>query len=129
MEYRRPAPARRVGRTAVLRLRFDDFTRATRSHTLWDATAQTDAILAAVRALLSAAAPMIDERGLTLVGIAMTNLENADPVQLALPIDRRPGAALDVALDRVRDRFGAGAVTRAALLGRSQGWSMPMLPD
>ena len=37
---RRLRAARRVGRTVVLRLRFDDFTRATRSHTLRHATAQ-----------------------------------------------------------------------------------------
>jgi DNA polymerase-4 len=29
----------------------------------------------------------------------------------------------------VRDRFGSKAVTRAVLLGRDQGFTMPMLPD
>jgi DNA polymerase-4 len=29
----------------------------------------------------------------------------------------------------VRDRFGSAAVTRAVLLGRDPGVSMPMLPD
>ena len=38
---RRMRAARRVGRTVVLRLRFDDFSRATRSHTLPHATAET----------------------------------------------------------------------------------------
>ena len=36
---RRLRAARRVCRTVVLRLRFDDFSRATRSHTLSEATA------------------------------------------------------------------------------------------
>ena len=43
---RRMRAARRVGRTVVLRLRFGDFTRATRSHTLPQATASTAEILA-----------------------------------------------------------------------------------
>ncbi len=46
---RRMRKAKRVGRTVVLRLRFDDFTRATRSHTMPDATARTEAILATAR--------------------------------------------------------------------------------
>ena len=44
----------RVCRTVVLRLRFDDFTRATRSHTLPRPTDDTAAVLAALRALLAA---------------------------------------------------------------------------
>src|SRR5712691_5281714 len=49
---RRMRAAGRVGRTVVLRLRFDDFSRATRSHTLPRATAQTKTILATARGLL-----------------------------------------------------------------------------
>ncbi len=50
---RRLRTSGRVGRTVVLRLRFDDFSRATRSHTLERATAQTQTILETVRALQS----------------------------------------------------------------------------
>jgi DNA polymerase-4 len=121
--------AGRLGRTVVLRLRFDDFSRTTRSHTLLHATADTETILAAVRALLATAMPMIEQQGLTLVGLAVSNLDNDDAVQLALPLDRHSGSALDVALDTVRSRFGSTAVTRATLLGRDQGLSMPLLPD
>jgi DNA polymerase-4 len=121
--------AGRVGRTVVIRLRFDDFSRATRSHTLPHPTADTQTILATVRALVATAAPMIERQGLTLVGLAVSNLDDDDAVQLALPLDRRSGSALDVALDTLRDRFGSTAVTRATLLGRDPGWSMPMLPD
>src|SRR5260221_7159552 len=121
--------AGRVGRTIVLRLRFADFTRATRSHTLPQATAETQAILSAARELLAIARPMIERQGITLVGIAVSNLENDDAVQLALPFDRRDRAALDEALDEVRARYGATAITRAVLLGRDQGLTMPMLPD
>jgi DNA polymerase IV len=126
---RRMRVAGRVGRTVVLRLRFDDFSRATRSHTLPQATAQTDAILATARGLLAAALPMIERRGLTLVGVAVANLEDARAVQLTLPFDRRRSDALDAALDEVRERFGATAITRAVLLGRDRGLSMPLLPD
>ena len=126
---RRLRAARRVCRTIVLRLRFDDFSRATRSHTLYEATAQTQIILATARGLLAAATPMIESQGLTLVGLALANLENADAVQLALPLDRRRGVALDATLDEVRDRFGTAAITRAVLLNRDQGIAMPLLPD
>jgi DNA polymerase-4 len=126
---RRMRDAGRVGRTVVLRLRFADFTRATRSHTLPQATAETHAILSSVRELLALSLPLIERQGISLVGIAITNLENDDAVQLALPFDRRDGGALDTALDEVRARFGADAVTRAVLLGRDQGLTMPMLPD
>jgi DNA polymerase IV len=126
---RRLRVAGRLGRTVVLRLRFDDFSRATRSHTLPWPTADTETILATVRALLTTAMPMIEHRGITLVGLAVSNLDDDAAVQLALPLDRHSGSALDVALDAVRRRFGSTAVTRAALLGRDQGLSMPLLPD
>ena len=100
--------ARRVGRTVVLRLRFDDFTRATRSHTLARPTAHTETILAIARELLAAAMPKIARDGITLVGIAVANLDDDDVVQLALPFDRASGGALDTALDDVRDKFGTG---------------------
>ena len=126
---RRMRAARRVGRTVVLRLRFADFTRATRSHTLPRATAGTGTILAAARGLLATAMPLIEREGLTLVGIAVTNLDDERAVQLVLPFERDVEGALDTALDEVRARFGTGAVTRAVLLGRDQGMSMPLLPD
>jgi DNA polymerase-4 len=126
---RRMRAARRVSRTVVLRLRFDDFSRVTRSHTLPGATAHTETILTTARALLTAAMPMIERRGLTQVGLAVSNLDDDDAAQLALPLDRHSGGALDAAVDTVRGRFGSAAITRAALLGRDQGLSMPLLPD
>jgi DNA polymerase IV len=126
---RRLRAAHRVCRTIVLRLRFDDFSRATRSHTLAESTAQTRTILAVARGLLAAAMPRIERQGLTLVGVALANLENADAVQLALPSDARRAGALDATLDIVRERFGSGAITRAVLLGRDQGLTFPLLPD
>ena len=119
--------ARRACRTIVLRLRFDDFKRATRSHTLGLATTETPTILATARGLLTKAAPLIQARGLTLVGIALTNLEDAHGTQLSLPFERQ--RALDATLDELRDRFGTAAITRAVLLGRDPGLTVPLLPD
>jgi DNA polymerase-4 len=121
--------AGRCGRTVVLRLRFGDFTRATRSHTLPQATAQTEAILTATRTLLVTAMPTIQRRGLTLVGVSVANLRNADALQLTLPLDGHDRDALDAALDAVRRRYGSKAVTRAVLLGRDQRPPPPLLPD
>jgi DNA polymerase-4 len=119
----------RVGRTVVLRLRFEDFTRATRSHTLSQPTAVTDEILGALRSLVAKAMPLIDAQGLTLVGISVGNLDEADSVQLVLPFDANIQSALDTVLDSVLDKFGSTAVTRAVLLGRDPGISVPLLPD
>jgi DNA polymerase-4 len=126
---RRLRAARRVCSTVVLRLRFDNFSRATRSHTLPEATVQTQAILRTARALMAAAMPMIRRQGLTLIGVSLSNLDDDDAIQLALPFDRHDAGALDATLDIVRDRFGSKAITRAVLLGRDPGLSVPLLPD
>jgi DNA polymerase IV len=126
---RRMRAANRVGRTVTLRLRFDDFSRATRSHTMARATAETRPILVTMQGLLEEAQPLIRQRGLTLVGLSVGNLSDARAVQLALPFDRYAGGCLDAALDDVRERFGSAAVTRAAQLGQRQGFTVPMLPD
>ena len=126
---RRMRAAGRVGRTVVLRLRFDDYSRATRSHTLAQATAHTATILLTVRGLLATATPIIERKGLTLVGVAVGSLSSDAALQLVLPFDRRDSGALDAAIDDVRERFGSGALTRAVLLGRDPGLSVPLLPD
>ena len=126
---RRLRAAHRLCRTVTIRMRFEDFSRATRSHTLPRATAQTRTILTTARGLLATATPMIERQGLTLVGIAVANLDNDDAVQLALSFDRRNSDALDAALDEVRERFGSTAISRAVLLGRDPGLTMPLLPD
>lgn len=126
---RRLRGAHRVCRTVVLRLRFDDYSRATRSHTLPQPTAHTEVILATARWLLVTAMPAVECRGITLVGLALANLEDDDAVQLGLPFGRHRASELDAALDEVRDRYGSAAITRAVLIGRGPGLSMPLLPD
>lgn len=121
--------ARRACRTVVLRMRFADFTRATRSHTLAEPTAHTDTVLETARWLLATAMPMIEADGLTLIGVTLTNLDNEGAVQLTLPFEGHSPRELDGTLDKVRDRFGSKAVTRATLLGRDEGQSVPLLPD
>jgi DNA polymerase IV len=125
---RRLRKARRVGRTVVLRLRFGDYTRATRSCTLRHPTAQTRPILAAAQSLLVTARPLIDRQGLTLIGITITNLENDLPLQLCLPFDIDNAELLDAALDEIRTRYGPSAITRGILLGHRH-QDVPLLPD
>jgi DNA polymerase-4 len=126
---RRLRAARRVGRTVVLRLRFDDFSRATRSHTLAHPTSQTSTVLAVARSLLTTARPLVERRGLTLVGVTIGNLADDLPLQLCLPLDPDNGALLDAALDEIRNRYGPAAITRAVLLARPAHLTIPLLPD
>ena len=126
---RRMRRAHRVCRTVVLRLRFADFSRATRSRTMVEPTAESGPILAAARGLLVSAHGLIAGRGITLLGISLSNLVDDNPLQLPLPFDERPRDALDFALDNLRDRFGSNSITRAALLGKDSGIEMPLLPD
>jgi DNA polymerase IV len=126
---RRLRKAHRVCRTVILRMRFDDLTWATRSHTLLEATGRTRTILSAARGLLVSATPMIRERGITLVGVTLTNLSSDEAIQLALPLHGRRTGSLDETLDAVKERFGSDAIKRAVLLGRDLGPSVPLLPD
>jgi len=126
---RRMRAANRSCRTVVLRLRFADFARATRSHTLVQPTTDTELLLLTARGLLRAVLPTLLDRGCTLVGVSLANLDDEDAVQLMLPFDDVAPGALDAAVDGVRDRFGSLAVTRAVLLGRDPGLSVPLLPD
>ena len=120
--------AGRTGRTVTLRLRFDDFGRATRSHTLPWATSSTQPILAAARQLVASAAPLFAERGLTLVGFAVSGIDRSGAQQLMLPFDGE-SPTVDTAVDQVRQRFGKSALTRGVLVGQDLGIEMPTLPD
>ena len=86
-------------------------------------------ILTTVRWLFASALPLIEHQGLTLVGVAVANLEDSRTLQLPLPFDLRSGGALDAAVDEIQVRFGSSAITRAVLLGRDSGLVVPLLPD
>jgi len=120
--------AGRTGRTVVLRLRFDDFGRATRSRTLPFATSATQPILAAARRLVASAGPVIAQRGLTLVSFAVSGIDRTGAEQLTLPFGGEP-PEIETAVDRVRRRYGRSALTPAVLVGRDPGLEMPRLPD
>ncbi|HKY17008.1 MAG TPA: DNA polymerase IV [Microthrixaceae bacterium] len=126
---RRMRKADRVGRTVVVRIRFDDFTRISRSHSIERPTSRTETVLAVARGLLASAQPLIAERGITLVAVAVTNLDDDGAVQLTLPFSKSSGNALDEAVDDVLSRFGKAAIGRAVHLGRDAGVEMPILPD
>jgi DNA polymerase-4 len=119
----------RACRTVVLRLRYGDFAKATRSHTVGSATDRTSVLLAVAQGLLAGALPEIAERGITLIGVSLSQLRRSDDLQPELPIDWGEGVRLDTVLDAVREKFGAASVARAAQLGRDPGWSTPLLPE
>ena len=131
---RRMRAAGRVGRTVTLRFRYDDFQRATRARSLAHATAGTDAIGAVALSILRSELDTIEQRGLTLIGLSVGNLESVDgahalPEQLLLPFGRKDRTPLDAALDSLRDRFGKSALVRASLLHRGADFETPKLPD
>ncbi len=127
---RRLRAGERIGRTVTLRLRFDDYSRATRSTTIANPTGSTAQWLDAARGLLVAAGPMLADRGCTLLGISISGLASADAEQLELPLFA-PGTdhAVDGVVDAVRRRFGTKAVSRGVLVGRELGFEAPQLPD
>jgi DNA polymerase-4 len=86
-------------------------------------------VLDVARGLLADAEPLVAERGLTLLGLAVSGLADDRPLQMALPFGPRDDGELDATLDRLHDRFGAGSVTRATLMGRNHGPTVPLLPD
>ncbi len=126
---RRMRTAHRTARTVVLRLRFEDYTKATRSRSFAFATASGEQVAAAAARLLEEAGLVIRARGLTLVGVALTGLESDAFVQPTLPLEHEDRIGLDRAVDAVALRFGTQAVRRASLLRRGEGLSVPLLPD
>jgi DNA polymerase-4 len=121
--------AERVGRTVTLRFRFDDFTRATRSHSLPDPTAGTAAVHTTAVAILDRSWSMIEERGISLLGVSVGGLGDLDAVQLVLAFERSESEQLDTVVDAVRSRFGRTALQRATTMRGDPGLQLPMLPD
>lgn len=121
-----------AGRRVTVRVRFGDMSAVTRAVTLPGPISETSAIYREASRLVDA---VVGERGdgrrISLVGISVSGLEKAPDVQLELPLGglaedpvARAGSVenlrrhdLDAAVDRARERFGRGAVRRAALLG------------
>lgn len=108
----------RTGATVVLRLRFDDFTRSTSSHTLPRPTNNSAVVLDVAQRLLEARAAEIDQKGCTLIGLTLSGLDQ-HPAQLMLPLESGADGALDAALDAIHAKFGSAAVNRAVRLRRN----------
>ena len=123
---RRLRAANRACRTVVLRMRFADHVRATRSHTVAEATSRTATLVRIAHGLLAASAGLLARRGVTLIGIALANLCDAGAVQLALAFDRAGG--LDATVDALRERFGTGAIRRGVHVGRPAEEWFPLPP-
>lgn len=121
----------RTARTVVLGIRFGDFSRITRSATLPRPTGNTEEFLAALRALLAPELPQIQEKGITLIGISLANLEEGAQLELDFSetAKRRANPKVDETLDEVRRRFGKDAIKRGALLDQEKGIVQPLLPD
>ncbi|MGH3723565.1 MAG: DNA polymerase IV [Mycobacterium sp.] len=130
---RRMRASGRSCRTVVLRLRFDDYTRATRSHTVLRPTTSTERLLAVARQLVDEAAPLIEERGVTLIGFSVSNFDPCGAAQMELPFtgSEENELVLDSTLDELRDKFGSRSVTRATLLhgGGHEDWGIPTFED
>lgn len=125
---RRMRSVGRTGSTITLRLRFDDFSASTAARTIARPTAHTGDILDVARGLLRARREEIDRRGCTLIGVSVGHLDD-QPAQLSLPLDDGSDPTLDDTIDAVRDKFGTGAVRRAAQLTHGEREAQPILPD
>ena len=110
----------RVGRTLTLRARFSDLESITRSTTMRTPSASSAVLYRTALDLTDGVLDEFPKRGLSLLGLSMSNLVQASPLQLELPIfadDLVGGSprelelqALDAAVDDLRDRFGTNAV-------------------
>lgn len=119
----------RPGATITVRVRFGDYERIARSRTLPRPTMATETVLRISRELLLGLRPLIADRGITLLGLTIGALDASGTTQLMLPFDAHQSGVLDTALDEVREKFGSGSVRRGVLLGSSDGFDVPMLPD
>src|SRR4029453_9929496 len=83
------------------------------------ADAETPTIPPTARWLLLTASPLIDRKGLTLVGIAVANLENDRPLQLPLPVDPRGDGELALAIAPFAFPCGASPAATGSSISRS----------
>jgi DNA polymerase-4 len=128
---RRLRKAHQVGRTINLKLRYGDFTTVTRQEAAGHPTDDAGEIYAVANRLLEAER-MVDRRAVRLLGVGVTGLLRRTQLNLDLfgsaASGREPGArpaartpsekrdALNQAVDRLAERFGPGAVSRARSL-------------
>ncbi|MDQ1508387.1 MAG: polymerase, partial [Actinomycetota bacterium] len=112
-------------RTVTLKIRFEDFETRTRAHTIPAATDVSTVFLATARALLD---ELDCSRGVRLLGVSLSQLEAPGAAQGVFALDEAGAsaharverrAAVEHAVDAVRDRFGALAGGPAAVVERT----------
>jgi DNA polymerase-4 len=107
-----------VARTVTLKLRHDDFHTVTRRRTLEAATDLDAELYDAARGLFREAFEDVRSRnrGVRLIGVAATNLGVAAEADLFEPPERQRLRELSAAVDKVRGKYGFGAVTPGSVL-------------
>jgi DNA polymerase-4 len=110
---------RLVGATVHIKVRTGDFTTWTRSHKLTEPTDLAEVIVRTARELFRDRI-RLKGRGVRLLGVGVSGLEPAGsrPAALFPDPDEERARRMARAADRVRDRLGEKAVTRARLLRR-----------
>ena len=105
-------------RAISVKLKYADFVVKTRAMQLSEPVSDTDAIFRAARELLGRFE--LGKKGVRLTGISMSKLGPLGEVVTLFPDVRlERGNKLEAAQAALREKFGDGSVTRAALLGRS----------
>ena len=103
--------AGKAGKTVTVKIRFRDFRTITRSHTLASAVDSGVVLAREAKQLLKSVdvAP-----GVRLIGVGVSELEDSDQRQLSFEDFADSSAPswhdVDLAIDRIRDRFGSGAI-------------------
>ena len=108
------------GSTVTVKVRYPDFTLATRSQTLPTPTDQGIEIFRTALKLLSRTEAL--ERRARLLGVGMSHLiHRDDPEQYLLFDSGRKKAERSIqAVDRIWEKFGPGAIRRASLIERKE---------
>jgi DNA polymerase-4 len=113
------------GKTVTLKARYSDFKTVTRSQTLAAATNMGPRIYSVSRELLS----RVPAGAFRLIGVQVSNLEDVrQPVQADLFAGmedsgltrKRDHGAVTEGLDKLRRKYGRGAVVPASLVGRGR---------
>lgn len=104
------------GRTITLKIRFHNFTTFNKSKTLENSTHLDDIIFKTIVELLNKV--KLKKGGVRLLGIRLSNLSPADKRnQLKFVKDKEDKLEqLSQSLDKIREKFGSKAITRASLL-------------
>jgi DNA polymerase-4 len=106
-----------LARAVTMKLRHDDFRTVTRRRTLETATDLDAEIYLAARSLFRDAFEEVRQRdrGVRLIGVAVTNLGTAAEEDLFEPSERSRLRQLTEAVDKVRGKFGFDAVTPGSI--------------